>query len=175
MKSAIAGSIFVCSVFAALLFAGPIVKRDSLKNLEANFRDDLRTREMEILAFPTGLYVDGVGVVFTSEISLAYAPMANPFQQVFPPEYRSRIHDKEVKQLPLLREDMRQLMLRSAISLDSLPLNEQIIVGVKISHQLWEDKVGIPEQIVMQGTKSKLLDAKAGRIQVDAAIRVQEQ
>jgi hypothetical protein len=158
-----------------LLVAGPLVKREALKSLEANFRDDLRSREMEIFASPTGFYVDGVGVVFTSEVSLTYAPMPNPFEQVIPAEKRARIHDKEVKQLPLLREDMRQLLLRSATALDALPVNEQVIVGVKVSHQLWEDKSGIPEQIVMQATKAKLLDARAGKVALDAAIRVQEQ
>ena len=168
-------SLIIGSVFSMLLLAGPLVKRDAIKSLEANFRDDLRSREMEIFAYPTGFYVDGVGVVFTSELSLTYAPMPNPFEQVIPAEKRARIHEKEVTQLPLLREDMRQLLLRSATALDSLPLTEQVIVGVKISHQLWEDKTGIPQQIVMQATKAKLLDARAGKVTVDDAIRVQEQ
>lgn len=166
---------FVAFILAAGMAAGPLVKRENLKSLEAGFTDGLRTRQMEIYAFPSGLYVDGVGVIFTSEVSLTYTPMANPFQQVFPPEYKAKIHDTELKQLPVLREEMKQLLLRSAVALETLPAAEQIIVGVKISHQLWEDKSGLPEQVVMQGVKSKLMEAKLGKAAADNVIRVQEQ
>jgi hypothetical protein len=161
--------------FLLLAFASMPVKRDLVHGLENDFRDNLRSSEMEILGFPSGLYIDGYGVVFSAEINLSYAPMVSPFQQVFTPEFKAKTHDKEIRQLPVLRERMRQLLLKSSVTLDTLPANEQIAVGVKITHQPWEDKSGFPEQIVMQGQKSRLMDAKLGRASVDSVVRVQEQ
>jgi hypothetical protein len=121
------------------------------------------------------MYVEGYGVVFLSEANLSYAPAVDPFQQTIPPEVRARTHRTEMSQLPLLREGMRQMLLRSAMTLDTLAPSEQIAVGVTITHQSWEDKSGFPEQIVMQGQKSKLIDAKLGRVSADSVIKVQEQ
>jgi hypothetical protein len=170
-------AVLILTGAAALMLAGTgsLVKRDVLKSLEADLTGSFRSHEMEIYGFPNGLYADGVGVVFTTEISLTYAPMINPFQQTFPPEYKERIRQKELKQVPVLREELKQFLLKSSVTMDTLPANELIVVGVKISHQIWEDKTGVPEQIVMQGQKSKLMDAKLGKAPADGAIKVQEQ
>jgi hypothetical protein len=163
------------SLLAAGLALAAGVPRDLMKGLESGLTKSLRTHEMEILGFPSGLYIDGVGVVFTSEISLTYAPMANPFQQVFPPEYKARVHDTELRQLPVLRAEMKRFILDASGVLDSLPAKERIIVGVKISHQIWEDRSGLPDQLVMQASKSQLADARAGKLPLNSAIQVQEQ
>ena len=159
---------------AATLFAVPLVKRDVLNSLEKGFSNSLISSEMEILGYPSGLYVEGTGVVFTSEINLSYAPRVDPFQQVIPPATRAKVHDKELQQLPVLRELMVQLLLKSSGALDTVPPGEKIVVGVKLTHQAWEDKTGFPDQIVMQGIKSKLMDAKLGRATAASAIQVQE-
>jgi hypothetical protein len=159
---------------AATLFAVPLVKRDVLNSLEKGFSQSLIAGEMEILGYPSGLYIDGTGIVFTSEINLSYAPRVDPFQQVIPPATRVKVHDKELQQLPVLRELMTQLLLKSSVTLDTLPPGEKIVVGVKLTHQAWEDKTGFPDQIVMQGVKSKLMDAKFGRVSPSSVIQVQE-
>jgi hypothetical protein len=160
-------------LLSATLLAAPIVNRDLLNGLEKSFTASLQSSDMEIFGYPTGVYISGVGVVFQSELNLSYAPMVSPFQQVFSPEEKQRTHDKELAHLPILKDRMRQLLLKSSVTLDTLPPGELIVVGVKITHQAWEDRTGFPDQIVMQGVKSKLMDAKLGRAPVDSAIREQ--
>jgi hypothetical protein len=160
---------------ATFLAAAPMVKRDLLASLEKGFAGTLTANQMQIFGYPSGLYIDGFGVVFLSEINLTYAPMVSPFEPVISPENRARTHARELQQLPILRDEMRQFLLKSAVNLDPLPAAEQIVVGVKLNHQTWEDRSGLPSEIVMQGQKSKLMEAKLGKSPADSAIKVQEQ
>jgi len=160
---------------AALLLAAPVVKREDLNNLEKGFATSLTAGQMQILGYPSGFYIDGYGVVYSTEINLSYAQPVSPFAPTVSPEVKANTHAAELRQLPILRDQMRQLLLRSSVTLDKLPPAEQIVVGVKITHQGWEDKTGFPEQIVMQGQKSKLMDAKMGRASAESVIREQVQ
>ncbi len=101
--------------------------------------------------------------------------MPDPFQQVIPPQAKARTQIMEQLQLPLLRNEMRQLLMRTSVTLDTLPANEQIVVSVTISQQAWQDRNGMPQQIVMQGQKAKLMDASLKKLSPESVIRVQEQ
>jgi hypothetical protein len=167
--------LFSIAVLAGVVLATPLVKRDMIAPLEANFKDRMISRQMEILALPRGLYVDGVGLVFIADVSLTYAPMINPFQLTISKEVQEKNHETRLRQLPILRQEMRQMMLNASGALETMPKNEQVILGVTIGHQTWESTEGIPSQIVMQGERGKLLEAKLGHMPLDTAIRVQEQ
>jgi hypothetical protein len=158
-----------------LALAGPVVKREMITPLEGGFKDRLISRQMEILALPRGLYVEGVGLVITADVSLTYAPMINPFQLTIPKEVQERNHETRIRQLPVLREEMKQTLLNASATLDTMPAREQIILGVTIGHQNWENMAGLPAQIVMNGERGKLLEAKLGKAPADGAIRVIEQ
>jgi hypothetical protein len=160
---------------AVALLAAPMVKRDLLNSLEKGFVTSLTASQMRILVYPSGIYIEGYGVVFTSEVNLSFSEMVSPFQLTIPPEKKARTRATELQQLPILRNEMRQLLLRSSVTLDTLPAAEQIVVGVKISQQNWQDMSGFPQQIVMQGQKSKLMEAKLGKVSAESVIRVQEQ
>ena len=62
---------------------------------------------------------------------------------------------------------MRELLATSAASLDALPPNEQIVVAVTLFYYSWEQKAGLPSQILMQASKGALV--KGGRPALDAA------
>ena len=168
-------SLLVGLSLAVTLLSAAVVRRELINSLEKGFATSLTASQMRILGYPSGIYIDGYGVVFTSEVNLSYSPMVDPFQQVIPPEIKARTHATELQQLPILRNEMRQLLLRSSVTLDTLSPSEQIVVGVKISQQSWQDKSGFPQQIVMQGQKAKLMEAKLGHGSIESAIRVQEQ
>jgi len=71
---------------------------------------------------------------------------------------------------------MRDMMVSSATNLKSMPLEEQVVVGVNLFYQSWEDTTGLPSQIVMQTQRKTLTDFEAGRIKAEAlqaAIREQ--
>jgi hypothetical protein len=72
---------------------------------------------------------------------------------------------------------MRQMLIEAAADLDTVPANEQIVLGVTLFNRSFEIKDGLPGQVVMQAPRQALLDYKAGRIPssaLDAVIRTQE-
>jgi hypothetical protein len=69
---------------------------------------------------------------------------------------------------------MRDTLLNAAASLDEVPANEQIVVGVSLLYRPDEDSSGMPGQILMQGAKGQLLDAKLGRTGLDGVVKVRE-
>jgi hypothetical protein len=171
MKRILIGALLLTGLAAAT----PLVKRELISIMEASLKGSFQSHEMEIFSLPRGMYVEGTGIVLTADVSLAYAPIINPFQQTIPKEVQERIHTKELAQLPILRGEMKKILLNSSASLDTLPMNELIVVGVSITHQKWEDRTGIPSEIIMQGQRAKLLEAQQGKAAPDAVIKVQEQ
>ena len=64
-----------------------------------------------------------------------------------------------------------------ASSLDTVPANERIALGVKLLYHPWEDNTGLPSQILMQAERQKLVDVQLGhasRSSLDSIIRVEE-
>ena len=55
----------------------------------------------------------------------------------------------------MLRQSMRDMLLAAAASLDEVPANEQIVIGVSMLYRPEEDRSGLPGQILMQGEKSQ--------------------
>jgi hypothetical protein len=168
-------ALLALAVLAGFAAATPLVKRESIGLVEAGFKQKLQESEMEILALPRGIYVAGFGVVFTADASLCYTPIINPFQLKISDEVQTKIYQKKVKQVPVLRTDMQQILMMSSALLDTLPMSEQIVVGVTIGTQKWETTAGLPSQIIMQGQRAKLLEARSGRVAIDSVIKVQEQ
>ena len=72
---------------------------------------------------------------------------------------------------------MQDQMMNMAGSLDGVPVNEQIVLGVTLFYRKWEDTAGLPSQIVMRAERRKLLDVQVGRARRDSlasVIQVQE-
>ena len=95
-----------------------------------------------------------------SEISLVpgYGPT------MFGPLNKDQIllhHRKVIARLPVLREQMKLALFDGATRFDSLDDNDRLAVAVTVYHFAWEDTTEIPSQIVMQGTKKALLEARA--------------
>ena len=163
------------TLIAGLVVTKPLVKREFMEATENDLRQDLVAHEFDVFGWPRGMYVAGVGVVFSTDLSLVYTAMPNPFQQTFSPAQRQSTHERKLKQVPILIEQMRRTVLKSAGSLDSLPMNENIIVGVSIGYQSWEDKADLPSQIVVQAQKQKVLQAKLNKASTDSIVSVQIQ
>ena len=121
-----------------------------------------------------GIYIEGYGAVFTAEVSLANGASPNPFRPTITKEDMARIRAKKLERLPLLKQCMRDMLLNAAASLDETPASEQIVVGVSLIYYPGEDKSGMPGQILMQGAKGQLLDAKLGRVGLDGVVKVRE-
>jgi len=132
---------------------------------------------VEVVGLTQGMYINGFGAVFASEVNLAPSPGISPFHPTISKDDVVRIHGRKVERLPKLKEAMQDILLNSAGSLDPIPANEQITVGITLFYWQWEDKTGLPAQIVMHAPKSALFKVKSGgadRATLASALTVEE-
>jgi hypothetical protein len=120
------------------------------------------------------VYLDGYGAVFTAEVNLFLGPTISPFRQSISEADIARVRQKKLERLPALRQCMREVMMESAASLDEVPADEKIALNVTLLSLGYENKTGLPAQILMQAPKSRLIDAKLGRVAPESVIKVQE-
>ena len=173
----------------ALLFSLPVssiadkpkVNRPMIAALEKSFESQLARLwpddPVSVIGVPQGLYINGYGAVFTSEVNLAPAPGITPFHQTNSKEDIERTHHKKVERLPRLKEAMQNMLLASAASLDPIPPDEQVALGISLYYWYWEDTAGLPAQIVMHASKRILVQVKSGlapKSALASAISVQE-
>ena len=154
------------ALLLAFFFAGqeppaahPRVTRAALAGVERSCDSRLAyTADAFDLLGPTrGVYLDGYGAVFSTELNLIVSPNLSPFHQSFSKIETARIHDRKVARLVVLKQKMREMLIASAASLETMPPSEQVVMAVTLFHYSWEDYSGLPAQIVMQAERQKLL------------------
>jgi hypothetical protein len=106
-----------------------------------------------ILGLTRGLYLAGYGAVFTSELDLIESPRPNPFHQQIGPQEAAAVRQRKMQNLALLRKSLRDLWTEAAGMLGSIPDTDQVVVGVRLLYQPWEDTSGMPTQIVLKGSR----------------------
>jgi len=157
----------------------PRVSRAQLVTGERSL-DDRFSRLWEdnpfVLLGPTrGIYLQGYGAVLSTEINLVTAP---PYAMVRPVPGKDEIvkhRTKKIERLPELKKAMRQALMDTAATLDSVPDQEQIVVVMFLSRYPWEDTSGLPVQVMMRAQKGKLLEAqRSGGAGLDTAIQVEQ-
>jgi hypothetical protein len=109
-----------------------------------------------LLGMTRGVYLEGTGAVFTAEIGLAISP-AGPFAPKPTPEDIQRLRKKRQERLPIVKDAMRDMLVRSAEMLPAVPESEDIVLGVTIFRRAADDSTGIPAQIVMRAERKALL------------------
>jgi hypothetical protein len=124
---------------------------------------------------PCAYSVDNFGILMTSEISLATGYGPTMFGPVRPEQIKDH-HHKVLERLPLLREQMKVALFDGAARFGPLDENERLAVAVTVYHFVWEDTTELPSQIVMQGTKKSLLEARTKTVEQgrDRAVLVKE-
>ncbi len=159
--------------------ASPRVTRPMLVAMEKSL-DSRVTRLSQdnpfVLLGPTrGIYLEGYGAVFTAEINLVSSPGAlMMFRPQLTKEEIEQHRQRKLSRLPQLKEALRQALLDSAASLDTVPGEEQIVVVAMLSKYPWEDTAGLPQQIMMQASKKQLLDQRGNPSVLDSVIRTIE-
>lgn len=173
MKTLLA-AVVLAGTLAAATPDQPRPAREAIVDLEKSFDGAIEkviaSDPMLIMASTQGVYVQGFGAVFTAQVDLINTPQKNPFRQAMSDADKQRIRTRKVERLPVLRQQMRQ-MLTAAAKLPGVPPNEQVVLAVSIFRYGWEDTKGLPAQIVMQAERSELLKRAAA----DNAIRIEEQ
>ncbi len=142
------------------------MQRASLKSVERTFDDRLQRLTgdpFELLGNTRGVYLDGYGAVFTSEVNLIVSPTINPFRLKLTKEETEAVHERKLKKLSVLKQDMQEILLSASASLSDMPPTQTIVVAVTLFNYNYEITTGLPGQIVMRGERQKLLDVHAGR------------
>ena len=116
-----------------------------------------------------GAYIQGYGVVFLGEVNLAPAAGISPFHTTVSADEVRRTHDKKMSAWP-----DPQLRCRHAGGFGALaglgPAEEQVAVGLSLFYWKWENRDGLPSQIVMHAPRKVLLQS-AGAEQASIASR----
>jgi hypothetical protein len=123
-----------------------------------------------------GAYINGYGAVFMSEVNLAPGAAITPFHQAITKDEITRLHDKKLTRLPKLKEAMQNMLQSSAASLDSVPPDEQVALGITLFYWRGESTEGLPAQIVMHASRRVLVNLKTGlgRAPATTAITVEQ-
>jgi hypothetical protein len=175
MRRALVFALLAGAAFAAV--DRPRVKRAAIEAMQ-RLCDQRIVRLVEdpllLLGNTHGVYLEGYGAVFTAEMNLFLGPTISPFRQSISEADIARVRQKKLERLPALRQCMREVLMESAASLDEVPADEKIALNVTLLSLGYENKAGLPGQILMQAQKSKLIEAKLGRVPVESVIRVQE-
>lgn len=174
--------VLLALTFSAALFAAnqPRVTREALESVEQRVDQSIRGLDVnspyDLLGFTRGVYLPGYGVVLTSEVNLVVT-LITPFHPALTPVQLTQLRQKKMQRLEVIRGLMREALVAAAVTLDPVPANEQVVFGMTLFYRKFEEREGLPGQIIMQAPKQTLLDFKANRIskaQLDAAIQVQE-
>jgi hypothetical protein len=113
----------------------------------------------EVLGLAQGTYIRGYGAIFLDEVNLAPAAGISPFHPSVSADEVRRTHEKKMQRMAAVRTAMRAMLLDSARSLDSLPPDEQVAVGLSLFYWKWENRDGLPAQIVMHASRKVLLQS----------------
>ncbi len=141
--------------------------------LESIPRDD----PFFILVSTLGVYLQGYGTVFTTQVNLANTAGISPFRQTISKEEKDRIHKKKFERLPLLRQAMREVLLTAGGQLSRMPAQENVVIAISLFYFSWEDTADLPAQIVLSVPRQQILDLQSKRVnraQFDSLVRVQE-
>jgi hypothetical protein len=176
MRTAGLAALLLAAVTAAAQPVKPRVPRASLVPLESSF--DVRIAKpgqedpFDLLGNTRGVYLDGYGVVFTTEVNLIVTPPVTPFRPQVSRQEIDRIRQRKLAKLEVLKKAMREMMTASAAAIEGLPANEQVVVAVTLFYYPWEDRSGLPSQILMQAPKSALVGGPGQTL--NAAVQVKE-
>ena len=164
MRLAGLAALLLATAMPGTQLAKPKIPRAALAPLEGGFDASLsrpgQQPPFDLLGNTRAVYLKGYGVVFTAELNLIIAPRITPFRQFIAKEDVEKVYRQKLANLEPLRKAMRELLATSAASLNALPPNEQIVVSVTLFYYSWEQKAGLPSQILMQASKGELVQGR---------------
>ncbi len=137
------------------------VSASNLKEVEVATDARFTGDPWQMLGYTRGTYLPGYGAVFTFEMSLIQATPISPFHPTVTPLEKKTLHDRKIKQLAVLKDVMRDQIVKTASSLGALPPSENIVFEAHLLSQSYEDISGLPWRLSMTANRQKILDAVA--------------
>jgi hypothetical protein len=118
---------------------------------------------VDVLGATRGVYLDGFGAIFTTEIGLIQTPTINPFNSTITDAQKNRVHSAKVTRLPGLRKLVSAALHDIAVGLPQVPETEQIVLAIRLDYSSWENTAGLPGLLIAKADRRSAL---AGNIQV---------
>jgi hypothetical protein len=163
MKIAAVALLSLCALPAGSLADSPKVNRGMIEAMERSLDNKITglwpLDPAEVLGVSQGAYIQGYGAILLSEVNLAPAAGISPFHPTVSADEIRRTHEKKVQRMGAIRNAIRAMLVDSARSLDSVPPEEQVAVGVTLFYWKWENHDGLPAQIVMHAPRKALLQS----------------
>jgi hypothetical protein len=178
MKFALMIALGVLTVEAASRADEPQKIDRAAFNKVSNSVDD-RFRNMwpdypaELVGVTHTVYIHGYGAVVTGEVNVAPSSGITPFHQTITKTDKERAHQKKVQRMPELRTAMQALLVQSAADLHDVPDNEEVAIAVSLFYWVWEDRAGLPDQVVMHAPKKALVTAARDKT-LGSVVRIEE-
>ena len=129
-----------------------------------------------LLGNSRGVYLDGYGAVFSAEVNLV-AAAGGPFRGKVTHDEALRHREEKLKRVPVLRTAIKQALIGAAQSLDTVPLDERVVLAVSLFRYSWEEMNGVPQQIVVVAQRRMLVQMQTANASPDimqASIQVRE-
>jgi hypothetical protein len=149
---------------SAVVTAAPThISQEMLRNLEKVFDGRLDAMDSKDpldwwgRGGTRGLYIEGFGTVFTTELSLIVTPPITPFRPTISDELKLQVHQRKLAHLQPLEDLMKDLMKISARTLAPLPDDQKIMFAVRLRYLPWEDTKDLPAQITMTADKKSAI------------------
>lgn len=180
MKTFLRSSPILLLLVAALgaVADAPRVSRPLLRSAEKSLDERIARiwpdNPLTLIGRSRGVYLDGYGAVFTHEINTVNEG-GGLMHLALTPKEQEQIHRLKIDRVPQLKKVLEEALVDTAASLDTVPLDEQIVIEVDLDRYPWESAGGYPAEILLQATKRKLLDVKLAKgAGMDLAIRITE-
>jgi hypothetical protein len=181
MKTILRSSPMFILLVAALgaVADAPRVARPLLRTLERGLDERISRlwpdNPVALTGAARGVYLEGYGVVFTTEINTASEGISLMHTSLTPQE-KEHVHRQKIDRVPELKKALKDALVESAAALDAVPLDEQILIEADLDRYGWEAAGGYPAEILLQSTRRKLLEVKQAKgAGLDLAIRITEQ
>ncbi len=148
------------------------VKWDAIQAVEQTIDSHLAASGGEntvLMENTMGVYLEGWGAVLTAQVNLYQGTGISPFHPQYTPEEKARLRARKLERIGALKDTMRNMLIAAAAGLRAVPLKEKVVLAVSLFYYVWEDRAGLPSQIVMQATREQLVTQQA-----PDAIKVQE-
>ncbi len=105
----------------------------------------------------TGIYIPGIGVVFSTSVDLISTPVPTPFQPVIPKATVEQVRKRKAAHLPMLRNAMIEMMKSAGNDFGMLPADQKIVIAIRLHYFDYEDKSGLPKQILMVADRASAI------------------
>ena len=152
-------SALILTLGLTLFATGRAPARHELANAERTIDMAIQRKWSEdplvLIGGTRAFYVDGFGVVMTTELNLVTGPSVNPFNPTLTQETMAAYRKRKLDRLPQLRDLMATTLQQAKTWFPTLKDDEQIVLGVQLYRYVWEDPAGIPSQVMWQTGKKK--------------------